>query len=92
MWRELEMVEDSIEDDVLEVEAVGEDNRTEMVVLMNYLKIVRWLQISRGAWGEEQDEVFRVWDGTHAGEVGEQRDDGEFEEGSHAGSFDMIFL
>ena len=43
------MVEDSIEDDVLEVEAVGEDNRTEMVVLMNYLKIVRWLQISRGA-------------------------------------------
>ena len=31
-----------------------------------------------------------MWDGTHAGEVGEQRDDGEFEEGSHAGSFDMI--
>ena len=27
-----------------------------------------------------------------AGEVGEQRDDGEFEEGSHAGSLDMIFL
>ena len=37
------MVKDSIEDDVLEVEAVGEDNRTEMVVLMNYFKIVRWL-------------------------------------------------
>ena len=53
---------------------------------------MRWLQISRGAWGEEQDEVFGVWDGTHAGEVGEQRDDGEFEEESHAGSLDMIFL
>ena len=86
------MVEDSIEYDVLEVEAVGGDNRTEMVVLMNYFKIVRWLQISRGARGEEQDEVFKVWDGSHAGEVGEQIDDGEFEEGSHAGSLDMIFL
>ena len=43
------MVEGSIEDDELEVEAVVEDNRTEMVVLMNYFKIVRWLQISRGA-------------------------------------------
>ena len=43
------MVEDSIEYDVLEVETVGGDNRTEMVVLMNYFKIVRWLQISRGA-------------------------------------------
>ena len=43
------MVEDSIEYDVLEVEAVGGDNRTEMVVSMNYFKIVRWLQISRGA-------------------------------------------